>query len=183
MNTNKIEALESYYKTENDHWNAFAFDTVKEVLRSGLFEDPELPLQIIDSATNIFIEQAETPLAAFHSFTAEMEKVKLSASQKLLIVKFLFDYLDITEYKGVDLFPIKSFLKGLKGQLTIETKSLKPLTQDIRETLKEMVQNELATMQETIKGLDPAQRLNILCKLIPFVLPKVESIHHREGED
>jgi small nuclear ribonucleoprotein (snRNP)-like protein len=36
--------------------------------------------------------------------------------------------------------------------------------------------------EETLKGLEPLQRLNIICKLIPYVLPKTASVHHTLGE-
>jgi hypothetical protein len=44
------------------------------------------------------------------------------------------------------------------------------------------MQNEIEQLPDTLKELEPAQRLNILCKLIPYVLPKVESVTHKEGE-
>jgi hypothetical protein len=181
MDTKKIEDLESYFKTENEHWNAFAFETVNKVLQSRLFEDPELPLQIVDKAIDVFIERFETPLAAFHTFTGEMEG--LIASQKLLIVKCLYGYLSETEYPDTDLSPILELMKGFKSQLGVEAKPSKPITGNIREALKETVQKELDQLPETLKGMEPIQRLNILCKLIPYVLPKVESVDHREGED
>ena len=56
------------------------------------------------------------------------------------------------------------------------------MTGNIRDTLKELMQNEIEQLPDTLKELEPAQRLNILCKLIPYVLPKVESVTHKEGE-
>jgi hypothetical protein len=56
------------------------------------------------------------------------------------------------------------------------------VTKNIRETLKEMMQKELEKLPDTLKELEPIQRLNILCKLIPFVLPKVESVNHELDE-
>jgi hypothetical protein len=44
------------------------------------------------------------------------------------------------------------------------------------------MQKELEQLPETLKELDPEQRLNILCKLMPYVLPKIESIKHTLGE-
>jgi hypothetical protein len=44
------------------------------------------------------------------------------------------------------------------------------------------MQKELEQLPETLKGLEPVQRLNILCKLMPFVLPKVEAVSHEQGE-
>jgi hypothetical protein len=45
-----------------------------------------------------------------------------------------------------------------------------------------MMQHELQTLPETLAKLDPVQRLNIICKLIPFVLPKVASVTHTLNE-
>jgi hypothetical protein len=56
------------------------------------------------------------------------------------------------------------------------------LTGNIRDTLKEMMQKEIESLPDTLKELEPVQRLNILCKLIPYVLPKVESVTHTQGE-
>lgn len=58
----------------------------------------------------------------------------------------------------------------------------KVLTTKLRETLKNLMQKELEQLPETLKELDPVQRLNILCKLMPYVLPKTESVKHTLGE-
>lgn len=63
-----------------------------------------------------------------------------------------------------------------------ETQPVKALSSNIRETLKEMMQKEIEKLPETLKELEPVQRLNILCRMMPFILPKVESIHHETGE-
>jgi hypothetical protein len=56
------------------------------------------------------------------------------------------------------------------------------LTKNLRETLKEIMQKEIQKLPETLEGLETKERLNILCKLMPFVFPKVESVHSKEGE-
>ena len=56
------------------------------------------------------------------------------------------------------------------------------LTTDLRKTLKSMIKRELEGLPEYFETLEPKERLNIVCKLIPFVLPKVESVHTSEGE-
>ena len=56
------------------------------------------------------------------------------------------------------------------------------VTLDLRNTLKEMMQKELEQLPATLKELDPKERLNILVKLMPFVFPKIEAIHHTDGE-
>lgn len=63
-----------------------------------------------------------------------------------------------------------------------ENISTEILTTDLRNTLKAMMKKELEQLPETLKTLEPKERLNILCKLMPFVLPKVEGISHNDGE-
>jgi len=55
-------------------------------------------------------------------------------------------------------------------------------TTDLRKSLKLMMQVELLNLPTTIKDLAPTERLNILCKLLPYVLPKVETVTHEQGE-
>ncbi len=62
------------------------------------------------------------------------------------------------------------------------TKQKEILTTDLRDTLKVLIQAELEQLPETLKKLDPIQRLNILCKLMPYVMPKTESVQHTIGE-
>ena len=45
-----------------------------------------------------------------------------------------------------------------------------------------MIQKEITNLPDTLKELDPVQRLNRFCKFIPYVLPKVESVKHTQGE-
>ena len=56
------------------------------------------------------------------------------------------------------------------------------LTMSLRETLKTIMQKEIERLPETLEALEPKERLNVLCKLMPFVFPKVESVHPTEGE-
>ena len=78
----------------------------------------------------------------------------------------------------------------MKSQIAVYTNELKnklpeygkPLTGNIRDTLKQMMQTELEQLPSTLKELDPVQRLNVLCKLMPYVLPKTESVKANFGE-
>ena len=56
------------------------------------------------------------------------------------------------------------------------------LTSDLRKTLKAMIQSELERLPEALETLEPKERLNLICRLLPFVLPKVESVHFEKGE-
>jgi hypothetical protein len=56
------------------------------------------------------------------------------------------------------------------------------LTMGLRETLKTIMQKEIEKLPETLEALEPKERLNVVCKLMPFVFPKVETVHSTEGE-
>ncbi len=45
-----------------------------------------------------------------------------------------------------------------------------------------LLRRDLEQLPKTLKEHDPVQRLNLLCKLIPYVLPKVVSLTHKLGE-
>lgn len=56
------------------------------------------------------------------------------------------------------------------------------LIMDLRETLKNILQNEIEKLPETLEVLEPKERINVLCKLMPYVFPKVETVHSKEGK-
>jgi hypothetical protein len=60
--------------------------------------------------------------------------------------------------------------------------AMKPTTDHLRTLLKGIMQAELETLPETLKQIPPHERVNIICKLMPYVFPKVEQVHPREGE-
>jgi len=185
MKANEIESLENYFKTENEHWNGYAFELLCEVLQQGNFENPETPLQLFGKAVNIFTDQHETPLKAVQDFVTETDKQKLTPAQRLFVYEWVYKYLRQTEFEELDLTEVKDLLKSQTERLKRDKPQVeynKPLTGNIRDTLKVLIQKELEKLPETLNGLEPVQRLNIICKLIPYVLPKVESVTHTQGE-
>ena len=186
MKTKEIQALESYFKTGNEHWNRYAFEMICEVLQKGNFENPETPLKLFSKSTGIFTEHFETPIKAVQLFEAETEKQKIDIVQKLFVFEWVLKYVTYSEFDKADTKEIKDLLKSQTERLKVEVNKLpeynKPLVGNIRDTLKDFVRKELEQLLETIKELDPVQRLNVLCKLLPYVLPKTESVKHNFGE-
>ena len=56
------------------------------------------------------------------------------------------------------------------------------LTAELRDTLKTIMQKEIEKLPETLEQIEPKERLNVMCKLIPFVCPKVNTVSATEGE-
>ena len=184
MNTKEVQTLESYFNTENEHWNGFAFKIICEVMQKANFTNPETPLQTFRKAVDIFTEHLETPLKAVQMFEIETNKRKLDTNQKLFLFEWVLKYVKLTEFKKTDKYEVSDIANLLKSRIERLKAELnnKPLVGDVRDTLKDLIREELEQLPETLKGLDPVQRLNILCKLMPYVLPKVESVSHTLGE-
>jgi len=56
------------------------------------------------------------------------------------------------------------------------------LTKEMRAILKSIIAKELETLPGTIEKMEPEKRLDILLKLLPYVLPKVEACNMGAGE-
>lgn len=55
-------------------------------------------------------------------------------------------------------------------------------TKEIRTVLKDVINNELLKIETLFEGLPPKERIELLVKLIPYVLPKVENVKASFGE-
>jgi len=56
------------------------------------------------------------------------------------------------------------------------------LTKELRSVLKDIVYQELAKIEERLNELEPKERLQLVIKLMPYALPKVNSISHTTNE-
>ena len=56
------------------------------------------------------------------------------------------------------------------------------LTKELRTILKDVLYNELERIEELLDSLEPKERLELVIKILPFVLPKVDSISHSDNE-
>ncbi len=56
------------------------------------------------------------------------------------------------------------------------------LTSELRKVLKEVLTDELETLPTLMAYLEPKDRLQAIIKLMPYILPKVDSVSIDEGE-
>lgn len=56
------------------------------------------------------------------------------------------------------------------------------LTKELRTVLKDLLYQELEQIQERLDTLKPKERVELLIKLMPYVLPKVTSVSHTTNE-
>ena len=63
-----------------------------------------------------------------------------------------------------------------------QTGTVNKTTKELREVLKAFVYSELAALPETLAALPTEKRADILIKILPFVLPKLDSVNCSDGE-
>ena len=56
------------------------------------------------------------------------------------------------------------------------------LTNELRKLLKNILSKEIEKIPDLLEKLDNKDRLDMIIKLIPYVLPKVEPVQLTEGE-
>jgi hypothetical protein len=188
MDTKAVTALESYFKTENEHWNSFALKTIRKALEKQLFSDFHKLMQLYELSITIASEShRERPFEGLQLIISEYDKSEFTTEQKVYLLEGVFEYLNSTDFDGWYSNEIQDLMKSQIAVYNNELKNKlpeynKPLTGNIRDTLKELMQKELEQLPGTLNKLDPVQRLNILCKLMPYVLPKTDSVKHTLGE-
>ena len=56
------------------------------------------------------------------------------------------------------------------------------MTKELRSVLKDILHQELEQIQEHLETLNSKERVELLIKLMPYILPKVTSISHTTNE-
>ena len=56
------------------------------------------------------------------------------------------------------------------------------LTKELRSVLKDIVYQELEEIEKHLDELEPKERLELVLKLMPYTLPKVNNISHTTNE-
>ena len=61
--------------------------------------------------------------------------------------------------------------------------SLNKVTKDTKELIKDLIDNNVKVIQKDLDQLEPIQRLNIIVKLLQYVLPMPKDINISTQED
>jgi hypothetical protein len=56
------------------------------------------------------------------------------------------------------------------------------LTKDLRNVLKELVYYELESLVEKLEKIEPKERIELVIKLLPYTLPKLQNISYTTNE-
>jgi hypothetical protein len=56
------------------------------------------------------------------------------------------------------------------------------MTKELRSVLKDLLYDEIEKLRERLDTLRPKERVELIIKLMPFILPKVNNISHKVNE-
>jgi hypothetical protein len=181
--TKSIPTIDELLQTKNKHYNEYAKKLITECISKQIFVEAEIALQKYVECLDVLI-CTDTPFEAIKNVCTSLFR-ELSAKQCYFILKCLADFInpDNTTFNDWKLQQetydiMKSHIVRLekefaKNQLKID---------DIRETLKTLMQNEISDLPQRLEALDNEKRIGIICKLIPYVFPKIETVEVSQGE-
>ena len=55
-------------------------------------------------------------------------------------------------------------------------------SKELKEIIKDVLQNEFDNISETLQHLEPEKRLDIVLKLLPYAVPKLQNIQPENAE-
>ena len=56
------------------------------------------------------------------------------------------------------------------------------VTSELRDSLKQVIDGELISLSERLEELEPKERVELLIKLLPYIMPKVQTVSHTQDE-
>ena len=191
MGKKEVTSLEAYYQTESEWHNEHIVKLIAEVKQQDNFKDVRQAIELYNFGMDCFYNSPAAPLKAIEVLDREFKKAGLEDAQAVFILEKLTGYIDNSGFDDEDITDkaketfvtiFEAELQRRKAQV-IELTPQKPLVKNIRATLKTWVQNELEKLPETLEELPADKRVSVLCKLIPFVLPRVDSVHSERNEE
>ena len=174
MSKRKIGAAEAAIHTNNDHWNGYALAFLCKAKESGKFPDVDKAMGIYCDVLDAIQAHHDEPLKGDREAVALVAKAGMNEEQSVAINLAAYTYLRGSEFDA-DLSVGIALLKG-----RTKAKEAEPWNKGTREGLQELVRRELAELPETLKALDPKDRIATLCKLLPFVFPKMSNVEGKE---
>lgn len=171
-----------------DHDGEHAKAVYLAAMETDTFADPVQPLQTYTDLRTSLIRVADQPAKVVPIF--EHHTAGMTDAQKLFIAQKVKGYFANTVFREGDSdsdsdsegIKLTGIVEPLRAYVARLERAMLPKVADMRATLKDLFRTELERLPDALQTLDEKDRLNFLCKLMPFVLPKVEAVTATKGE-
>lgn len=180
--------VEQYLNFESEHDREQALKVWLDAIETGVFADAVTPLRVFVELRKTLLKVSNQPAKVIPIF--EQHTNGMNENEKLFIARKVLFYFRHTVFgeenqetettlTGITK-PLDAYLTRLKKDAGEEKNDAK--TTELRQMLKDIFQREMARLPEYLENLDTKDRINFLCKMMPFVLPRVEAVSHGQGE-
>jgi len=183
-----VPTIDEQLQTENEHHNKYSQKVVTECMSKQIFPMAETALQTYDECLNI-IACTNTPVESIRRVLYklyQMQTPEFTDKQRYFILTHIADYIN-PHHTEFDKWKLQqetyNILKSNIVKFEKEFAKKQPKTADIRETLKDIMQKEISELPKRLETLDDEKRLGIVCKLMPYVFPKIETVEVSHGEN
>jgi len=175
MSKRNTGAAEAAIATENEHFNGYAVRFLCAAREGGKFPDLDKAMGLYREVVGTIEAHHAEPLKGDRAAEALMDKAGMNEEQRREIYQGALTYLRGSEY-DVDLSVGIALLKG-----RTKAKEAPAWTAGARVELQELVRRELEHLPATMESLEPKDRIAVLCKLLPYALPRLNNVEGREG--
>lgn len=176
------KSLDSYFQTENEHFNEYVFNLYLECRKGKLFDNKEIPLKLFTESLQLLFENHQMPILAIDKLKKKLSHACKTEAEKECLLKWLKKYLNDSEF-DINLDYVNTLLNLEYDKYELTNGSEEPHSfGKLREEMKKIMLTEIKKIPECLEELEAKDRLNILSKFMPFVFPKIQSVHITEGE-
>lgn len=184
-----VQDVEQHLNIGSQHDREQALSVWLDAIETGVFADAATPLRVFIELRNAFLKVSGKPAKVLPIF--EQHTNGMNDTEKLFIARKVLFYFEQTVFDEGETDEPNTTLTGITEPLAAYIKRLKRegrearndvKTGDLRQTLKDIFRQEMERLPEYLQSLEPKDRVNALCKMIPYALPKVEAVHFTEGE-
>lgn len=173
--------VEQYLNGSSEHDNSFMLSLYLDAIKTGIFPEPENAVRIYAHLRYALVSLAEHPEKVIAEF--DRHTGGLTIDQKLFLADNLDTYFRRTVFGEEENYldkvskPLSAYLDRLK----IESGRKQITSGDLRQTLQELFQKEIANLPAYFEQLTPKERMNFLCKLMPFIMSRAEPDVKKSG--
>ena len=180
----KQPILDVEIHTKNVHYNKHALASITECIKNRIFDSPSDMWRYYCQGLDLLIENS-TPLDAVCNL---MDKLKeLTPEQCVFVIQRIASYINPSETEFAEWdYSLQNetykilccYIESLNKVCSART----PAT-SIRNTIAKIIQYEIEELPNMLDNLDVKERANIVCKLLPYALPKSYAIGNDETEE
>lgn len=150
----------------NPHFNRFALRFLTSAKEGGLFSDLDKAMELYSDLIEIVHFYHDRPLEGDAFMEEYLAKAGMDDAQRQKLYAGALTYLKGSEF-DVDVSASIELMKPRAKEPDAPV-----WAEDARKGLRDLVSRELAELPETMAKLDPKDRVAMLCKLLPYTMPK-----------